>query len=102
MRSPIAAPTLVALAALALPAFAQSPDIARSVAATCANCHGTGGVSRGENETLAGKPKDELVRKVQDFKQGRKPGTIMPQLAKGFTDEQLAAIAGYFSVQPSR
>jgi cytochrome c553 len=102
MQSPIAAPTLVALAALALPAFAQTPDVARSVAATCANCHGTGGLSRGENESLAGKPKDELVRKVQDYKQGRKPGTIMPQLAKGFTDEQIDLAAGWFSAQPAK
>ena len=26
---------------------------------------------------------------MQDFKAGRVPGTIMPQLAKGYTDEQI-------------
>ena len=77
-------------------------NVARSLAATCANCHGTGGISRGENESLAGKPKDELVRKVQDFKQGRKPGTIMPQLAKGFSDEQIDLVAGWFAAQPAK
>ncbi|HVJ74822.1 MAG TPA: c-type cytochrome [Casimicrobiaceae bacterium] len=97
MRLPIAA-----LAMLALPVFAQTPEVARGIAATCANCHGTGGISRGENESLAGKPKDELVRKVQDFKQGRKPGTIMPQLAKGFSDEQIDLVAGWFAAQPAK
>lgn len=101
MRLPTAA-MLVALATLALPAFAQSPDVARSIAASCANCHGTGGISRGENVSLAGKPKDELVRNIQDFKQGRKPGTIMPQLAKGFTDEQIELAAGWFAAQPAK
>ena len=41
-------------------AFAQSgdPNLARDLAATCANCHGTNGVSVGEVEPLAGKSKD--------------------------------------------
>ena len=99
----IAGLAALAFAAAAATALAQTdPRVARDMAATCANCHGTGGVSRGVNETLAGKPRDELVRKLAEFKAGTRPGTIMPQLAKGFTDEQLAAIAGYFSEQPSR
>jgi cytochrome c553 len=99
----------LALSALALTVFAgsapaQAPDAAqaRDIAATCANCHGTGGVSRGINETLAGKPKDELARKLMEFKQGTRPGTIMPQLARGFTDEQLDLVAGWFAAQPSK
>ena len=47
---------------------------ARSLAATCANCHGTNGVSVGEVASLAGKPKDEIVRKMQDFKAGTGAG----------------------------
>ena len=39
--------------------------------------------------SLAGRPKDDIVRKMQDFKAGRLPGTIMPQLAKGYTDAQI-------------
>jgi sulfide dehydrogenase cytochrome subunit len=34
-----------------------------------------------------------------DFKAGKRPATIMHQLAKGYTDEQLADIAGYFAAQ---
>ena len=95
----------MALAAAALPALAQAPDpaLARNLAATCANCHGTNGVVRGSDvEPLAGKPKDELVRKVQEFKQGKKPGTIMPQLSKGFTDQQIELMADFFASQPAK
>jgi cytochrome c553 len=95
----------MALAAASLPALAQAPDptLARNLAATCANCHGTNGVTRGSDvEPLAGKPRDELVRKVQEFKQGKKPGTIMPQLAKGYTDEQIELMAGFFAAQPAK
>ncbi len=52
----------------------SAPNVARSLAATCANCHGTNGVSAGEVVSLAGRPKDEIVRKMQDFKAGRVPG----------------------------
>ena len=36
---------------------------------------------------------------MQDFKSGRAPGTVMPQLAKGYTDEQIDLIAGWFAAQ---
>ena len=47
----------------------------------------------------AGANKDDLVKKMLDFKAGRKPATIMHQLAKGYSDEQIVAIAGYFAAQ---
>jgi sulfide dehydrogenase cytochrome subunit len=90
-----------ALALAALPAIAQGtdPNLARNLAATCANCHGTNGAARGDSEPLAGARKEDLVRKLQDFKTGRKPATIMHQLAKGYTDDQLELIAGWFAAQ---
>ena len=69
----------------------------RSWAAACANCHGTNGQAQPGNESLAGVNKDDLVKKLMDFKSGRKPATIMHQLSKGYTDEQLTAIAAYFA-----
>lgn len=71
----------------------------RSWAAACSNCHGTGGVALQGMESLAGVPKDDLLKKMLDFKTGRKPATVMHQLSKGYTDEQLAALAGYFAAQ---
>jgi cytochrome c553 len=49
-----------------------------------------------------GRPKDELVRKMQDFKAGRAQGTIMPQLAKGFTDEQIDVVAAWYAARPAK
>ena len=87
--------------AASAPTGGQQPssNVGRSLAATCSNCHGTNGVSVGEVASLAGRPKDDLVRKMQDFKAGRLPGTIMPQLAKGFTDEQIDVVAAWFATQ---
>ena len=95
----------IAIAAVAVvgasPAAAQGgdPNLARNLAATCANCHGTNGVSQGGTDSLAGVSKDELVRKMQEYRAGTKPGTIMPQLAKGYTDAQIELIAGWFATQ---
>ncbi|WP_028601724.1 c-type cytochrome [Ottowia thiooxydans] len=71
----------------------------RSWAAACASCHGTNGQAQPGNEPLAGANKDEMLKKLLDFKSGAKPATIMHQLSKGYSDEQLAAIAAWFAAQ---
>lgn len=71
-------------------------------AAACANCHGTNGQALPGNEALAGKDKAEMLQKLMDFKSGRKPATIMHQLSKGYTDEQLQELAAYFAAQPKK
>ena len=50
--------TLAAAAALALTSpltMAQDAHLARNLAATCANCHGTNGAARGDMKVLAGR-----------------------------------------------
>jgi cytochrome subunit of sulfide dehydrogenase len=92
------------IAALALPAVcaqaqAIDPLQARGLAAACANCHGTNGNAQAGSVALAGMQRDEMVQKMLDFKNGRRPATIMHQLSKGYSDEQITAIAGYFAAQ---
>ena len=82
----------------ALGAQAQVSQI-KVWAAACANCHGTDGRAQPGMESLAGKDKDEMLQKLLDFKNGRKPATLMHQLSKGYTDEQLAEISAYFAAQ---
>ncbi|MDI3511560.1 c-type cytochrome [Hydrogenophaga bisanensis] len=87
-----------ALGTAALWAQAEVNQV-RVWAAACANCHGTEGRALQGMEALAGKDKDEMLQKLLDFKNGRKPATIMHQLSKGYTDEQLAQISAYFAAQ---
>lgn len=68
-------------------------------AAACANCHGTNGHAQPGMEALAGKDKDEMLQKLLDFKAGRKPATLMHQLTKGYSDDELRALAAYFAAQ---
>ena len=91
--------TMLALIASASLVQAQDAAQVRSWAAACANCHGTDGRAQPGMEALAGANKDDIVKKMLDFKAGRKPATIMHQLAKGYSDEQITAIAGYFAAQ---
>jgi len=98
MKRSIQVLTASVLAAAALGAHAQVAQV-KVWAAACANCHGTNGRAQPGMESLAGKDKEELVQKMLDFKSGRKPATIMHQLSKGYSDEQLAQIAGYFAAQ---
>lgn len=90
-----------ALLALSGWAHAQSDKAlqVRSMAAACAGCHGTHGVAESGHPSLAGLKQEELLQKMLDFKAGTKPATLMHQLSRGYSDEQLRAMAAYFSVQ---
>lgn len=86
------------LSGLAQPAD-PTPLQARSLAATCANCHGTNGKAKGDMKPLAGMPADKLLAMVADYKNGNQPATIMHQISKGYTDDQMRLIANYFAAQ---
>ena len=94
-----------ALALLGMAASAQAQDkealYVKSLAATCANCHGTNGkaVEGSSVMTLAGLDKSYTIAQMKAFKAGTRPATIMHQLSKGFSDAQIESIAIYFAAQ---
>lgn len=88
--------TAVWLLAVAAPVSAQD---ARYLAGNCANCHGTNGQAQPGMPRLAGMPAEAFLASMKAFKDGTRPATIMHQLAKGYSDEQIATLARYFSQQ---
>lgn len=71
------------------------------LAANCAACHGTNGMTDGTAlPSLAGQGKGVLLVALKAFKSGARQGTIMPQIVRGYTDEQLAQLAEFFAAQP--
>jgi cytochrome subunit of sulfide dehydrogenase len=74
----------------------------RSLAANCANCHGTDGhaVDAAALPGLAGLPAGYFVEQMKAFKSGARTATVMHQLARGFSDAQLEQMAAYFAAQP--
>ena len=93
--------TLASIVACATFGVGHAADMAsaRQIASGCSGCHGTNGVSLGQTPSIAGMPKAELVMRMQAFKSGQRPGTVMPQLAKGYTDEQIELAAEWFAQQ---
>jgi len=89
-----------ALACLAPCAFAQDAA-ARNLAAGCAICHGTQGrpAPGAPLIPLAGLPKDHIATQMRAFRDGKRPATVMHQIAKGYTDAQIEAIAGWYAAQ---
>jgi cytochrome c553 len=71
------------------------------LASNCANCHGTLGNAQGAMPSLAGQQKTYIVEQMRAFRDGKRPATIMHQLAKGYTDQQIELIAEFFSRQKS-
>lgn len=87
------------LPSLATPAATslRAQDVA-VLAASCANCHGPDGRSTGGMPQLSGLPESYLLERLQAFKAGTaKDATVMTRLAKGYDDEQLKALAQWFS-----
>ena len=92
---------LAASAAQAQVNAGQDALFIKSLAATCANCHGTAGqaVIGSANVTLAGLGKDYIVTQMKAFKSGARPATVMHQLSKGYSDAQIDTMAAYFAAQ---
>jgi cytochrome subunit of sulfide dehydrogenase len=95
--------TALTLAIAAAPVFAQDAQTLnmRALAATCANCHGTQGqaVPGATVPGLAGLPAAYIAEQMKAFKAGTRPATVMHQLAKGYSDAQIDAIAAYYAAQ---
>jgi len=92
------------LAAFCASATAQQPDpnFGRNLAAPCAICHGTNGVNAGGLPNLAGQPGDYIAKQLRDFRDGKRTATIMHQIAKGYTEPQIDALAAFFSAQKAK
>lgn len=91
---------IVLAAALASPAAQAQDTAARNLTAACAICHGTGGHAVTKDvTTLAGIPADHLAKQLRDFRDGKRPATVMHQIAKGYTDQQIDAMAAWFAAQ---
>jgi len=79
------------------PALAQD---AGRLAAPCAVCHGTDGRAVTKDVIpLAGLPREHIASQMRAFRDGTRPATVMHQIAKGYTDAQIDAMAAWFATQ---
>ena len=95
MRTALAFATALVVAPIA--AFAQDTG-SRNLAAACAICHGTDGRAATKDAIpLAGLPRDHIATQMRAFRDGKRPATVMHQIAKGYSDEQIDQLASWFA-----
>jgi cytochrome c553 len=80
----------------------------RTLAASCAACHGMqgnaivkegGNASEENNPVLAGRPREDLLSKLLGFRDGTRKATIMHQHSRGLSLEEIDMLATHFSMQ---
>ncbi len=64
-----------------------------ALADACAPCHGTDGESPGAIPSLSGKSAAYITQRMLEFKAGARAGTVMNRIARGYDDDEIAAIA---------
>ncbi|MBT8122797.1 MAG: hypothetical protein KJO10_09705 [Gammaproteobacteria bacterium] len=70
----------------------------RTIASACFGCHGAASESGSAiPPIIAGAPAKFIEGSLIAFREDRRPSTIMGRIAKGYTDEDIAAVAQYFS-----
>ena len=75
-------------------AMAQAEIDARAIAFNCLTCHGDTATSIPSLPSLS---RQQIQQALLDFKYDKRPATLMPRLAKGYSDEELAVVADYLS-----
>jgi cytochrome c553 len=89
-----------ALGAAPIPVHSQDNAAARNLAAACAICHGTEGRAVTKDVIpLAGLPREHIASQMRAFRDGQRPATVMHQIAKGYNDAQIDAMAAWFASQ---
>ncbi len=82
---------------VALAAHADPAGLARN----CAHCHGLTGISSAELIPHIGGQRESYLKTVlAEFKQGKRSTLFMSRLAKGYTDQELEAVAIHFARMP--
>jgi len=81
-------------------AHAAEPDVAGLIK-SCNNCHGVAGVSVGHSmPSIGGLSETYLLNIMTQWKTGERFSAVMGRLLKGYTDQEIAALAAHYSKQP--
>ena len=73
----------------------QRPSAGR-MSHACAGCHGTFGHSQAPTPSIAEQPEGDFINAMREFKNGNRVSSVMNRIARGYTDEDFAAMAKFF------
>jgi cytochrome subunit of sulfide dehydrogenase len=68
-------------------------------ASGCSGCHPVKAGVDTPVKRLVGQDAGQIVAALQAFRSGQRPATVMDRIAKGFTDDQIRAIAAWYAAQ---
>ena len=89
--------------AIATAMASSSPLLAASEpppgAASCSGCHAAGTLPASPVSRLYGRNAGEIMTAMAGFRDGSVPATVMNRIAKGFSDDELRAIAAWLAAQ---
>lgn len=77
---------------VASPATAQNAN-PQLLTVSCSGCHGPAGHSPGAIPSLYGRSAQSIAETLRDFRDGKRPSTVMVRFAKGYTDAEIDAVA---------
>ncbi len=91
--------TVIVLACTLTSSLLNAAEVTRGamLANSCAACHGTDGKSPGSIPAIYGKPASYLAKALMDFRDGKRPSTVMGRHAKAYSDEEIKLIADFFT-----
>ena len=92
--------TLAALLfAAAMPEAEAASPAPPPGASSCSGCHATSKSVDTPVPRLVGRSPAEIEAAMQEFRTGQKPASVMDHIAKGFSADELAAIAAWYAAQ---
>ena len=68
-------------------------------ASSCSGCHPTGANVDTPVPAIRGRNPQDIVAAMQGFRSGERPSTVMGRIAKGFSDDEIRAIADWLAAQ---
>jgi cytochrome c553 len=90
---------LALLFALAMPRAEAASPTPPPGASSCSGCHATSKSVDTPVPRLVGRSPAEIEMAMRAFRTGQKPGSVMDRIAKGFSDEEIKAIAAWYGTQ---
>ena len=91
--------------ALVLPLIFSAGAIAAGPppgATSCSGCHPASATVNTPVPRILGREPDEIVAAMLAFRSGERPSTVMGRIAKGFSDEEIRAIALWLAAQEEK
>lgn len=83
-------------------AVAVAPALAADAppgATSCSGCHPAKQNVETPVPRLVGQDPAAIVAAVRAYRSGQRPATVMDRIAKGFSDEEIKAIADWYAAQ---